>query len=256
MVLQLPYQPFPEVAGIYHMNVYDPFKPYIYAKKLRWSYPVLGGGPEDAWIKELSSEPVSELLRRAVWAGYQGIYIDRQGYPDAAASLESQIRAETHTQPIISENRRFSFFSLVSYTMALKQKTPPAQWTKLRSELNPRLIMTFPSGVYRPDIIGTGEWRWCNQKGTLGIFNTTGRAQMVDFTGKLTSAFPTKFTVFFSTSKQKFQATVTSAGNKFEWHLHLKRGANRIHFYTNAPRVPDSKAARVKYFRMEYLRVR
>lgn len=216
----------------------------------------MSGTPEDEWIRHLSSEPVPVLLRRAVWAGFQGIYIDRLGYRDGARALESQLSAETGTKLMMSPNGRFSFFSLTSYAAALQRETPPEQWRNLISEVNPHLIITFPSGVYGPDMVGTGEWRWCDQKGVIQIFNTTGHVQTADLTGKLTTAFPTKSFVFFHDSRQSFKAVATSAGNDFDWHLALDRGVNRIEFSTTASRVPAPKDPRVMYFRMEYLRVR
>lgn len=255
-VLQLPYQPFPEMGGPYHMNNYDPLRAYIHSQTVRWSYPAMAGGPRDEWIRELSSEPVPEMLKRAVWAGFRGVYIDRQGYPDAAAAVESRVRAQTHTDPIVSEDGHFSFFSLESYATALKQKTPPQQWRKLTSEVNPHFVVIFPSGVYAPQIAGDEEWRWCKQEGALEIFNTTGRTQKVNFRGTLISATPTKSFVFFRDSQQHFRATATSAGNDFNWTVALKRGANRIDFHTNAPRASDPKDPREMYFRMEDISIR
>lgn len=254
-ILQLPYVSFPEVPPVYHMGNYDHLQAYIYSKKLRWSFPAMRGRPGDDWIRDLSSAPIPELVRRAVLSGFCGIYIDRQGYTDSAAGLESQLRAVTGVEPIVSADGKLSFFSLTRYATALKQKTPPEQWSKMISEARPRFMITFLSGVYGLETDATHAWRWCDQKGTFEIFNVTGKEQRIKFTGELISAFPLRSSVFFHASKQALQATATSTGNWFIWSMNLKPGENRIDFETNAARVPAPGDARTMYFQMQHLNV-
>jgi len=47
--------------------------------------------------------------------GYDGIYIDRFGYPDRAAELEGELGELLKVEQLASPDRRRSFFSLLSY---------------------------------------------------------------------------------------------------------------------------------------------
>jgi phosphoglycerol transferase len=53
-----------------------------------------------------------ELVRLARAAGYAGIYIDRFGYEDNAASLEQGLTTAVGEAPLVSPNGRLSFFEL------------------------------------------------------------------------------------------------------------------------------------------------
>jgi hypothetical protein len=47
--------------------------------------------------------------------GFDGIYIDRLGYPDRAAKLESELGEVLKTEPLVSPDGRKSFFNLSLY---------------------------------------------------------------------------------------------------------------------------------------------
>ena len=61
----------------------------------------------------LATERVERLLPAASRAGYEGLYIDRAGYPDRAARLEAEVSALLGgVEPLVSDNGRMSFFDL------------------------------------------------------------------------------------------------------------------------------------------------
>jgi phosphoglycerol transferase len=111
MVFQLPYHPFPEVAGPERMVDYDHMRGYLHSNDLRWSYGFMKGRPGDP-SPELADEPTAQMVRDVAAAGYAGIYVDRFGYADSAAKLEQELAAATGSQPIVSPNTRLSFFAL------------------------------------------------------------------------------------------------------------------------------------------------
>ena len=41
VVFQLPVRPYPREGGVWHMGIYDHFKPYVLSRGSRWSYPAL-----------------------------------------------------------------------------------------------------------------------------------------------------------------------------------------------------------------------
>jgi phosphoglycerol transferase len=112
MVLQLPYAWFPEQGPICQMTDYDHLRGYLHSSRLRWSYGAYKGRPGDAWLKDVSSKPVEELVRRITETGFSGIYIDRSAFPDAGKELESKLSIILQIQPLVSPNRILAFYPL------------------------------------------------------------------------------------------------------------------------------------------------
>jgi hypothetical protein len=110
LVFQLPYVPFPETPPVNRMADYDELRGYLHSDDLRWSYGAVKGRSDPN--AALATEPVPALVRDVAAAGFAGIYVDRFGYADQAAKLESELAAATGTKPLVSGNGRLSFFEL------------------------------------------------------------------------------------------------------------------------------------------------
>jgi phosphoglycerol transferase len=110
MIFELPYQRFVEHVPAPGLNCYDMMRPYLHSQHLHWSYGSIDGRPAHAWHKAISQLPVRELLAEIRGAGFGAIYIDRQGFPDRAAKLEAELKAELGTEPYVSENQRLSIY--------------------------------------------------------------------------------------------------------------------------------------------------
>jgi phosphoglycerol transferase len=117
MVFELPYSPFPEGPHCIHqMFVYDEARPYLHSKTLRWSYGAFRGREADLWQQSLVALPPQNLLEAIAKKGFEGLYIDRNAYPDHGASLEAQLVNLLDRQPLVSANGRMAFFDLRPYT--------------------------------------------------------------------------------------------------------------------------------------------
>ena len=113
MVFQLPYMPFPESPGLYQMRAYEHYKAYLHSKTLRWSYGAPLGEEEDRWQQMVASAPVPELVKSVREAGFAGIYINRDGYEDHAAKLDSELTSLLQTQPIVNREGNLAFYKLI-----------------------------------------------------------------------------------------------------------------------------------------------
>lgn len=109
MVFQLPIRPFPEVPPLFGLADYDHLRGYLHSQTLRWSY---GGmkGREGAWHDALEVEPLPRVLEVVVNAGFAGIYVDRNGYPDQGAAIEKELLALEQGRMIASPNGRLFFY--------------------------------------------------------------------------------------------------------------------------------------------------
>ena len=113
-VAQLPYLAFPEGGDHYAMHDYDPLVGYLHSRHLRWSYGAMKGRPTD-WAMRTAGLPTSRLLPRTAAAGFDGIYLDRFGYPDRGARLETQLRRIVGPPALVSRDGRLAFYDLRSY---------------------------------------------------------------------------------------------------------------------------------------------
>src|ERR1017187_5206697 len=114
MVFQLPYVPFPETPPIHEMKDYDQMRGYLQSGSLRWSYGAMKGRETDRWLSAVAGQSIEQMVHSIAAAGFAGIYIDRYGYVDHAAALESQLRKLLDEEPLVSETGRLSFFLLRS----------------------------------------------------------------------------------------------------------------------------------------------
>ena len=120
-VLQLPYVTFPEnVQPGLEIGPYEPLRPYLQPSDLRWSYGAIKGRPSADWQADLADQPTEVLLDTVLDEGFAGIYIDRFGYPDRAAKLESELGELLEGETLVSPDGRRSFFNLLPYKERLQ----------------------------------------------------------------------------------------------------------------------------------------
>lgn len=108
-IFQLPYMPFPEHGPIHNMADYDPAKPYIHSRTLKWSYGAMKGREGDIMIHAIAAKPMDEMISEIKKNGYAGIYFERNGFVDK--KVEDQLTARLGT-PIESENKTSIFYKL------------------------------------------------------------------------------------------------------------------------------------------------
>ncbi len=110
MVLQLPSLPFPHTPVTHHMVVYDHLRVFLHSGDVRWSFGVLSGRQNDWWHRRLDAGALGPIPQAAATAGFQGIYIDRFGYPDNGVAIVEEVAAFTNASPLESSDKRMVFF--------------------------------------------------------------------------------------------------------------------------------------------------
>ena len=114
MIFQLPYHPFPEKKPESRMLDYDHLRGYLHSRELRWSYGAMKGRDGDLWQKNVATMQTKAMVAALVSAGFNGIYVDRFGYADRGAQLETELSETLSATPIVSSNQRFSFLSFAN----------------------------------------------------------------------------------------------------------------------------------------------
>ena len=142
MVLQLPYQPFPEAPPQLGMNDYDHLQAYLQSDKLKFSYGAMKGRPED-FMAQGSALPTRELVPSAAAAGFGVVWVDRAAYADRGAGLERDIVASgVKPAPIVSSDGRFAAYLMGGLANEL---SAPVRAAAAQSLLRPATV-AFTSG--------------------------------------------------------------------------------------------------------------
>ena len=248
-ILQLPYVPFPENPPVNKMTDYDLVRPYIHESDLRWSYGAMKGRPTD-WQDDLADEPTKVLVAAAAAAGFEGIYIDRFGYTDGAAELESELHELLEAEPLVSPNGRMSFFSLLSYKERLQNRYSPEELAELKTATLMPISASFEEGFLPLEQDGVSSWRWMKRTGHITLQNPSGGPRTALLWMTLATASPEDSTVTVSfwdgTTKR---LDVGPEGTALQFRVRLRPGANEVTLETDAPLTQpapgDERALRV-----------
>lgn len=113
-IFQLPYVRFPESPVINDMPHMSHLRGYIHSNELRWSYATTVGSDSDIWYSTTAElESVQDMVEELTEKGFEGIYIDRNGYEeDEWRQLENGLSEYLGTKPMVSENEVLSFFKI------------------------------------------------------------------------------------------------------------------------------------------------
>jgi phosphoglycerol transferase len=110
-IYQLPYFPFPETAPMHNLMDYRHGNAFIHSKDLRWSYGGMKGREGDRFFKFLSKESLSKQFEVISRLGFQGVYVDLNGYPDKS-KLEDVSKALGFSPTLTRDDSPVVFFKL------------------------------------------------------------------------------------------------------------------------------------------------
>ena len=124
MIFQLPRVRFPDGGFTERMDYYTHFRGYLNSRALRWSFGAMRDRESDRWQSAVTSQPLSEFVKSIALAGFDGIYLDRNGYSDNGALIESQLSSLLDIQPLVSSKAQLVFFNLTEYKKKVKEQYP------------------------------------------------------------------------------------------------------------------------------------
>jgi phosphoglycerol transferase len=171
MVFQLPYVPCPENPPVNRMKDYDHFRAYLHSKSLRWSYGAIKGRMTDGWQKTIAAKPVQEFVAILSLSGFNGIYVDRFGYPDMGVDLERELSKIMTVKPLVSPNKRLGFFNMSEFNKKAVEERA--------SLLATPLLPVWGEGFSDLEDTPRGNSRACSSEGRLYIFNLSSSEERV-----------------------------------------------------------------------------
>lgn len=213
------------------------------------------GREGDQWQRIVTSKPVRELLKGVALAGFSGIYIDRNGFQsDSEASLERELNSLLNTSPLVSENGRLAFFSLLSYGQSLHDQRP-ANWDVRLGEVPNPVLINWKGGFSIHEGTDAENWRWCSSQGEMHLINPSSTPRKIRLEMTLQTGQPEASTLKISGDIFKESLTVTSAARSFLKELDLPPGDHIVSFESNAERLNAPGDPRVLVFRINNFRL-
>jgi len=173
MIFQLPVYSYPEGEFFY-----DNFKGYLHSDSLRWSFGAMRDRRSDKWQKFVAAKPAKGMLDAIALADFKGIYINRRLYNDGGAGIESELSTLLGSQPIVSDNQKLSFFSIVEFQKKLEEYYGANLQARREQILNP-LVVSFRKDCTGPESLNDRIWYWCGNKGEIQIENSMSKPREV-----------------------------------------------------------------------------
>jgi hypothetical protein len=185
-VYQLPYLQFPESKEVGGIGPYDQVRLYLRSNGIDWSFGAMKGRDDD-WQADTSGAPPEALVPAVTAAGFDGIQVDRAGYPDLGRGLEAELQRTTGVVPVISRDNRFSFYDLGPYADRLRSELSPAQIEALGDATIHPVRTEWTGGFAARQQEGLDPARWAVQpSATLTLANPSDAERSTDLFVKLT----------------------------------------------------------------------
>jgi hypothetical protein len=241
MVFQLPYHPFPEAPLTGRMADYDLLVGYTHSDGLRWSYGAIKGRSGD-WAEELAHAPAEVILPAIAASGFEGIYVDRHGYPrEVENEVVDEIRRLTGIPPLRNRSGRQVFFDLRPYAERLGATMGSGDLEALReATLNP-IETDEGTGLSAPVVTGTETARVGLAHSELRLVNPGAEPREVTITAIL-EVHPSAERVTVSFPGGLAEPTVVSApGREVRFVVELPPGETLVAF--DADLVPGLRPA-------------
>lgn len=251
MIFQLPYIPFPEHPPVNEMIDYDHFKAYLHSRSLRWSYGALKGREGDVWQRSIATRPLPELVETLAFSGFNGIYVDRFGYHDKGAALETELSSITGAGPIASDSGRLAFFSLVDYTKRLRERYTETEWLERQDLASHSLIISWGGGFSDLELSPGKSWRWCSSEGTLDLYNTAQRERRVVLDMSLSTGYEELSNLIIRSPLNYEERKINLNPSPYTVTLTLPPGHTAIEFTSDAKRVKAPGDPRYLVFRVD-----
>ena len=232
-IYQLPYVTYPEANPVVGVYQWDSVRGYLHSNTLRWS---LGGvaGREIEWQPALSTQPTSVAITGMAAAGFDGLSLDRAGYSDGAAQIESEIVPILGVPVVESQDGRLAVFDLRPVRRRLAHALSPARLSRARSAVLHPASAHFASGFSGEERDASSTWEWATSSAKLVITNPTGKIQRVHITFGVDSLDPQSQVTVSGLGDGDVTLPTRGPGARFDRQVALRPGRTRVRFRSDA----------------------
>jgi phosphoglycerol transferase len=232
MIFQYPIIPFPESPPVGKMQDYEHFIGYLHTTHLRWSYGAMRGRPEGDWQVALQALPTRTQLAGLAAAGFQGVYIDRDGYTATGPAFERQVQAALGAPTLTSTDQRLVYYDLGRMRRALAAQLTASQRSDLGQAIVDPVRVEWGRGFYQEESGGGNRWHWGVADARLTIHNPAQRMLRVALSATLGGRGGSVTILGLGAAKV---VKVASAGTAWSATFDLPPGKTTVRFLSHMP---------------------
>jgi phosphoglycerol transferase len=252
MIFQLPVVSFPENPRVAKMLDYDHARGYLHSQTLRWSYGAMKGRPSEVWQKMIAAKPANEMIESIVLSGFQGLYLNRNGYDQNPSLIETEVGGLVGAPRFVSKDGKLIFFDLREFEKRLREKYA-GDWDARKEEALRPLLVVWGEGC--SDLEGPPDriFRWCSATGELQITNGAQRPRKV----RIEMAFATEneANVWIESPLLTERLSVNAKPTSISRSITIPPGSHSIHFRSDARRVLEPGDFRYLVFKISGFKI-
>lgn len=108
---ELPFTDYPNTPNLHDMRADDHIVAYLHSTRddLKWSWPVISVKDHE-WNRSLEALPTDALVEKLRQSGFSAIWLDRFGYKDKGAELETGLQRILGPPSEVSSNGQYAFY--------------------------------------------------------------------------------------------------------------------------------------------------
>lgn len=222
MIYVMPYVGFPEQPPAFEEGYNGLLRPYYYSRHTRWSYGAMRGRSADAWLQTVESLPLPDRVAALRRSGFSGIYVERKGFRDHGATLETGLRAVVPGAPLESADRECAFYRL-------QPDSHP--------QLTPAWGLRNGQGTFAREQDASASWFWSTRNSEMLLKNFSSQSVPVRFTAQLMSLDGRRIRMKFGDITVLDVMLKPSAPLPVTLELVLAPGANTLRLESDTPGV-------------------
>jgi phosphoglycerol transferase len=204
----------------------------------------------DQALQGIAALPIEELVQIISFAGFKGIYLDRFGYADNGAAIETKLSDLLQNKPIVSPNGRLVFFNLVDYVGRLREKYPDNEWEANEDLSFHPVLVDWKGGFSGYESLPGKTWRWCSSEGELHLRNTSQRPRTIRLEMSFATGYEQLDDLVISGLISE-QLKVNATPSFFAKTITVPPGESVINFRSSAKRVYAPLDTRFLVFKVE-----
>jgi hypothetical protein len=236
-VYQLPYVPFPE-SETAEANDYGQLRGYLHSSDLRWSYGAMKGRQTD-WNAIVSTLPLRFVLPAVTAIGFDGVSVNRSGYPGDAKALVADLAHRLRQRPLSSSDREFLFFDLRPLRTLLERRYSQSELAALRVAALHPVTIQWSNSFWPEERSGAKSWRWSKRPDAyITLVNPTKVSRRVTFRFVLGAGLKrTSNAIVFYPDGASQLVTVTPTGVPVERTFAMPPGAHFLRVSSDAAKI-------------------
>ena len=183
-VAQVPYIGYPDSLPPHTIELYDHLKGFVHTTQVKWSGAAMNGREPAHWQRRVLHLPPARMLPLLAMAGFDGLLVNRGGYPNHGKAFEEEVARELgHGPALVHPSGGYAFFAFDGYAEAVRKRFAADDYERSCENVRNPLFALWQDGFYcfrPPTDPDPGRVAQLNAK--LLLVNPTGRTRRVELT--------------------------------------------------------------------------